>query len=186
MAARFNELKYCERMEELCKDTWMRLMYISSYKVQGGKEAVLHRQASASRQCMAWHTPACLICDWEARPAKLSRDLACGLRLSIQTRALLAPAKVGALLGASTQLDFADDGLHFSDMYINRWLALMPFRGLICTCMDRWQCVMQLQLSLLQSSKPLEHAVVCTMLVMRGYPCMQVDHQGHAAQEQSG
>ena len=47
IAARFNELKYCERMEELGKDTWMRLMYISSYKVQGGKEAVLHRQATS-------------------------------------------------------------------------------------------------------------------------------------------
>lgn len=45
MAARFNELKYCARMEELDKDTWMRLMYISSYKAQGGKEAVLHRCA---------------------------------------------------------------------------------------------------------------------------------------------
>ena len=44
-------------MEELCRDTWMRLMYISSYKVQGGKEAVLHRYATAINRlsaCRAW------------------------------------------------------------------------------------------------------------------------------------
>ena len=52
IAARFNDMKHCERMAELSKDTWMRLMYIASYKAQGGKEAVLHR----CPMCIAWHT----------------------------------------------------------------------------------------------------------------------------------
>ena len=52
IAARFNDMKHRECMAELSKDTWMRLMYISSYKAQGGKEAVLHR----CPMCIALHT----------------------------------------------------------------------------------------------------------------------------------
>ncbi len=56
IAARFNDMKHCERMAELSKDTWMRLMYISSYKAQGGKEAVLHRCTLPPSMCIALHT----------------------------------------------------------------------------------------------------------------------------------
>ena len=56
IAARFNDMKYCERMGELSKDTWMRLMYISSYKAQGGKEAVLHRCPPPPSMCVARDT----------------------------------------------------------------------------------------------------------------------------------
>lgn len=43
IATRFNEVKFCASLEELSKDTWMRLMYISSYKGLAGKETVVHR-----------------------------------------------------------------------------------------------------------------------------------------------
>ena len=66
-------------MEELSRDTWMRLMYITSYKDQGGKEAVLHRQAPAVPGRSSWHKAACVFSRWEARPATLVTDLICSL-----------------------------------------------------------------------------------------------------------
>ncbi|CAL5224366.1 g7041 [Coccomyxa viridis] len=60
IAQRFNELKFCACMEGLGRDTWMRLMYISSYRDQGGKEAVLHRQAPATPGRPSWHSAGCV------------------------------------------------------------------------------------------------------------------------------
>ena len=45
----------------------MRLMYISSYRDQGGKEAVLHRQAPATPGRPSWHSAGCVFSRWEAR-----------------------------------------------------------------------------------------------------------------------
>lgn len=85
IAARFNELKFCECMEELSRDTWMRLMYISSYKDQGGKEMMLHRQAPAICGRPSWHAADCVFSRWEARPAALTRHLGSDLGLHILT-----------------------------------------------------------------------------------------------------
>ena len=59
----------------------MRLMYISSYKVQGGKEAVLHRQVTVNGRRSAWHSTDCVICKQGGKACDRSRESLPGLQL---------------------------------------------------------------------------------------------------------
>ena len=75
----------------------MRLTYITSYKDQGGKEAVLHRQAPAVPGRPSWHKAACVFSRWEARPATLVTDLICSLA-RCGLRAISLEARPAALM----------------------------------------------------------------------------------------